>query len=719
MRKFHYLRRRYLRECSEPISAEVVIIVPVFNAPDCVDRCLSSIKANTNVAHRLIVIDDGSTDPAIETLLHVSSWPSNVEIVRHSENRGYTQSINEGIGLAGRSDVILLNSDTEVPPRWVQNLVAAANSSEEIGTVTALSDNAGAFSAPVANRPNDLPTGAPFDRIARAITQDSRRRYPRVPTGNGFCLYIKRACLDDVGHFDAQKFPRGYGEENDFCLRASARGWAHIIDDATYVRHARSASFGLERESLVRQGLTLVCETFPRYRQALLRMRKNKALEDVRGNVRSSIARAVAAEPPIRPRILFVISTLVGGTPRTNEDLMYALGQEVESFVLHSDARRLTLLRFVEGQYRLVASHRLRRSLAPFPHDSREYQAVVRRWLNDYSIELIHIRHMAWHGLGLARSARLLGLPVVMSFHDYYSICPSVRLLDKTGIHRPDNLAPASALCRHVLWKEGFMARFSKVHSLGEWRMQMSRFLGECSVFITTSNQTRELHERFFPIVRDKPFHVIPHGRSFETFKGLGRFPDSGAPMRVLVPGNISVSKGASILADVATRMVGDHVEFHVIGKANKALQNVPNIVIHGTYNREDFAERVEAISPHMGLILSVWPETYCHTLTEMWSCGLPVAAFDVGAVGERINRCGGGWLISRMSAIDVIHTLKCIQTDQAGFSLRLTEVVRWQLGEGTQNTCDAMAQAYLDAYRQLMFIGHSSSGGAQDRGDD
>ena len=40
-----------------------------------------------------------------------------------------------------------------------------------------------------------------------------------VPTTVGFCLYVRRAALDQIGGFDAEAFGRGYGEENDFCMR--------------------------------------------------------------------------------------------------------------------------------------------------------------------------------------------------------------------------------------------------------------------------------------------------------------------------------------------------------------------------------------------------------------------------------------------------------------------------------------------------------------------
>ena len=166
---------------------------------------------------------------------------------------GFTATVNRGFDQAvADSDVVVLNSDTEVPPRWLEQLMIAAYEEREIGTVTPVSNNAGAFSVPEIDADNALPPGFAPDDVARLVAQDPALVRLRAPTGSGFCLYVKRACLDSVGRFDEEHFPRGYGEENDFCMRASALGWSHAVDDATWVLHHRESSFGEEKAALVR-----------------------------------------------------------------------------------------------------------------------------------------------------------------------------------------------------------------------------------------------------------------------------------------------------------------------------------------------------------------------------------------------------------------------------------------------------------------------------------
>jgi glycosyltransferase involved in cell wall biosynthesis len=126
-------------------------------------------------------------------------------------------------------------------------------------------------------------------------------------------------------------------------------------------------------------------------------------------------------------------------------------------------------------------------------------------------------------------------------------------------------------------------------------------------------------------------------------------------------------------------------------------------LVLHGPYRREDFAKLTAEIRPHFAAILSIWPETYCHALTECWSCGLPVLAFGTGAVGERIVQHGGGWLVPEISAQAVLTEIARIRSCPDEFHQRCADVTAWQETEGRQRTCRQMAERYFDFYRGLM----------------
>ncbi len=245
---------------------EVAIVVPVYGAPALVERCLDSVLAHTTGRARLIVIDDASPDDAVAPLLARYATGANISLLRNERNRGFTATANRGIAAAGRADVVLLNADTEVGPNWLTGLRRAAASAGDVATVTAVSDNAGAFSVPELERENPSPSRWTFEDTARALWLDAGHAYPALPTGNGFCMYIRRTVIDAVGMLDEAAFPQGYGEENDFCQRASARGLRHLIAGNVYVHHARSASFGHDRRvQLGAAGMQVLRERWPRY----------------------------------------------------------------------------------------------------------------------------------------------------------------------------------------------------------------------------------------------------------------------------------------------------------------------------------------------------------------------------------------------------------------------------------------------------------------------
>lgn len=243
------------------------IVVPVFNAYEATSACLASLAKHADFEiSRVLMINDGSTDPRISGLLADYAARNGFHLQTNAKNLGYTRTINIGIRWAAGEDILLLNSDTIVTPGFLKGLRQAALADSDIGTVTAMGDNAGAFSFPEFNQPNPKPESVSHDEHAAAILKRTRSCEPvDVPTGSGFCMYIRRAVFDAIGLFDEEAFPRGYGEENDFCMRALKSGWRNVISPHAYVFHERTASFGAEKETLIKQAVDTVTKRHPDY----------------------------------------------------------------------------------------------------------------------------------------------------------------------------------------------------------------------------------------------------------------------------------------------------------------------------------------------------------------------------------------------------------------------------------------------------------------------
>src|SRR3546814_6187214 len=88
-------------------------------------------------------------------------------------------------------------------------------------------------------------------------------------------------------------------------------------------------------------------------------------------------------------------------------------------------------------------------------HVSREYDDIAKSILVRWGTELLHVRHMAWHSLNLIDLAGGIGIPVVCSFHDYYSICPTVNLIDDRGRCHPHGDRTSIRLTPSHYWATG------------------------------------------------------------------------------------------------------------------------------------------------------------------------------------------------------------------------------------------------------------------------
>ena len=286
----------------------VAVVVPIFNSPQLARRCIEAVL-RWSPGVRLVLVDDASTDAGVGTLLADYAARANITVLRNAQNLGYTRSCNRGIELARGADVVLLNSDTEVGPRWLQRLAQTAHAQDSIGTATAVSDNAGAFSVPELEQYCPIPPCWTLAQTQRALLQYVGACTAELPTGNGFCMYIKRVLFDRVGVLDADAFPAGYGEENDLCQRAARAGFRHVIAGDVLVRHARSASFGAQRRiALGVQGMAVLRQRYPDYETQVGAMLFGFARRVLDYRVRRLYAQSALLPRPL-PRIAAAAAT--------------------------------------------------------------------------------------------------------------------------------------------------------------------------------------------------------------------------------------------------------------------------------------------------------------------------------------------------------------------------------------------------------------------------
>ena len=264
-------------------AASVDVIIPVYGNRALTLRTFDSLlKADTTVHHELVVVDDASPDPVLRQENSNSlAGKGLITLLTNARNIGFVSSVNRGMALHSDRDIVLLNSDTRVFGDWLGRLLGALRNAPRTGTATPLSNAATILSYPITLRDNHLSAEndpAVLDTLCARLGFSP----VEVPTAHGFCMAISRKCLNEVGPFDAVNFGRGYGEENDFCLRASASGWRHVAATNVFVWHRGGASFGHERETRVAAAQVTLERLHPGYRLKVQRFINRDPLKAVR-----------------------------------------------------------------------------------------------------------------------------------------------------------------------------------------------------------------------------------------------------------------------------------------------------------------------------------------------------------------------------------------------------------------------------------------------------
>ena len=666
----------------------VAVIVPIHNAAAELERCLDALSRNTTLPAELVLVDDASTDPAIAAVLEtVEPWP-HVRVLRNARNMGFTATVNRGLR-AVRGDAVVLNSDTEVGPRWLERLRDAAYRDPRTGSATACSDNAGAFSLPAIGEANPVPLHLDADGAATLVAQAAGGALAATPTANGFCMYLRRAMLDDVGLLDEEAFPRGYGEENDLSMRAIERGWTHAVDPGTFVHHAREASFGAEKAALAAGARAVVDARHPGYTAAVREFVADPVMRDARGRV----AAAFSSPARPRPRVLYVIHEGGGGTPQANFELMAGISDRYECLLLTCDRLRLRLDRIVDGERVPLERHELASPTRVLDFTREDYRLFAERVLREWAIDLVHVRHLFKHTFDVPVLAERMGIPVVFSFHDYYFTCPTVHLLDDDDRYCAGVCTPGDGACRVPdAGLEGLPhLKHAFVH---QWREEVSAMLAGVDAFATTSDHVRDVHRTALPAIAGRPFAVIAHGRSLPQLHGLNEPPEPGGPLRVLVAGNLAVHKGADYLREIRAADRDGRIELHFIGDVPAQYSDLG--VVHGRYPRDELVERVRAIRPAVMGLFSITAETFSHTITEAWSMGLPVVATDLGAPAERLRAHEGGWLVPHDDAEEAVRRLVAIADDPGEYTVQARRA-DLRGCDGAGEMADGYAALYAD----------------------
>ncbi len=624
---------RILESFSNPVKI-VDVIIPVYRSKDETIACIESVlSAKSDIPYEVIVINDCSPEKEITDYLRKLSNERKITLIENPINLGFVKSVNIGMMLHENRDVILLNSDTIVPDYWIDRLYKAAYSSPVIGTVTPFSNKATICSFPVFCKDNEMLLNYSVKDLDRIFKKVNNGYIEEIPTAVGFCMYIKRECLKEVGLFDEEKWGTGYGEENEFCLKASDLGWRHVVACDLFVQHHGSLSFRAEKDERIKNNLEILNNLYPEYPQKISRFIKSDPLRKHRNRVQIEMLKETYSSNKFA---LFINHPFEGGSLKYMNDISGLLakdGYAVLYLFPHS---------YYEWEIRVYNDN-----FFNFTYKAED-DSIIDALIDDLKSlnpEFIHFNHT----IGLPKIVWTLpdklDIPYYFTIHDYFVICPRVNLIDKKGFYCGEPSVERCEICvkdsgvhygAEVLFKE-----------LGEevsrWRDFHYEKLKKARLIFSPSKDAYHRIKKYFNL---ENIVVKPHPEKRTLIKL--RKVKAIEKINVAVIGAIGEHKGYEVLYECAKDALRRKllINYIVIGYTldDKRLERFKNITITGRYR--DFWELkrfTEIYDTSVALFLSICPETFSYTLSEAFELGLYPVSFDIGAIAERIKETGFG----------------------------------------------------------------------------
>ncbi len=263
----NYKQWRIRAAMSVVVTKKVTIVIPVYKDWSTLKLCISSLKSCVSDRNKVLLINDMGPDwEKIENnILSEIEGYENFQYFRNDKNLGFVKTCNRAVFELDHSenDILLLNSDTEVTPGFLEEMQSVLYAAEKHGVVCPRSNNATLLTIPVKNELNRNITASESYSVYLQI-KDSLPKQQVMPTGVGFAFLIKRELIKQYGLFDEIYSP-GYNEENDFCMRINQYGFNVLMANRAYVFHHESRSFGEKKHKLDEEHARILSKRYPYY----------------------------------------------------------------------------------------------------------------------------------------------------------------------------------------------------------------------------------------------------------------------------------------------------------------------------------------------------------------------------------------------------------------------------------------------------------------------
>lgn len=257
-------------------------------------------------------------------------------------------------------------------------------------------------------------------------------------------------------------------------------------------------------------------------------------------------------------------------------------------------------------------------------------------------VQRAEIHHLMGHHVASVMALlRALRVPYEVHVHDWWWICAQLTFIDQSNRFCGEAEA---ARCASCIAARG-SANGERI-TAAALRARSATILQGADAVYVSSRDAHARMQRHFPALR-------PQILVWEA-----PVPDTAPPRRrarqgaicIAVPGAIGFEKGFETLLacaqDAAARDLP--LRFVVVGfsRDDAALHETGRVFVTGAFAPGEAPARLAAIGADFGFLPSIWPETWCFALSELWQAGLEAAVFDIGAQAERVRARKAGLVL-------------------------------------------------------------------------
>jgi len=316
-----------------------------------------------------------------------------------------------------------------------------------------------------------------------------------------------------------------------------------------------------------------------------------------------------------------------------------------------------------------------------------DYRALLEDIVAEYSVESLVVSSVIGHTLDLLDTR----LPTTVVLHDFFPFCPALYATFDSPCTdcSPERLGE----CGRDNPQHSFFRFEDDAHWLRVRGLFLDRLRGDHIALVAPSMSVVERYRRLAPALADLDIAVVPHGLDPELIARLApgtASPAGEGPLRIVVLGRMTPPKGSDLLDEMLEELTA-FAEVHLLGTGQKGarFEGRDGVLVTREYAPDELGDLLRGINPHMALLLSVVPETFSYTLSELQAARVPVMATRVGAFVERIEDGLTGWLVPPEAA-SVLDRLRALANDRP-----MLERVRNSLAEVSLADTGRMSEAY------------------------